>query len=233
MRSRNMLPGELLLSEFLPRQLCAVCGALGREWICGPCQAELPANSAACRRCALPLPVSAICPRCLRRPPPFDAVIVPLRYEFPVAALICRLKFNRSVHLAGGLGELLAGAVAASALDLPEALIPMPLHFSRMRDRGFNQAMELCQPLRHLLGVPADPRCCKRMRPTKPQIGLRASERAANVRGAFVSSRAGYRHVAIVDDVLTTGQTAGALSRALRLAGVRRIQVWALARAMA
>jgi len=212
---------------------CAVCLAPAPHGLCGACRAELPYNGPACRRCARALPLAAECPACQLHPPPFDAGVAALRYAFPADALVRRLKFTGKLHLAGCLGRLLLEAVQAAQPELPEALVPVPLHAARLRQRGFNQALELCLVLQRGLGLPLARHCCVRARATLPQPGLSPAARRANLRGAFVMRRAlGYRHVAIVDDVITTTSTVSELARSLRHGGAERIDVWALCRSM-
>jgi Predicted amidophosphoribosyltransferases len=114
---------------------------------------------------------------------------------------------------------------------LPEAIVPVPLHISRLRERGFNQAHELARPLARHLGIPLRPGWLERTRRTDAQSDLDAEGRAGNVRGAFVARvPSGIRHVAVVDDVMTTGATLAACTLALKRGGVERVDVWALAR---
>ncbi len=115
---------------------------------------------------------------------------------------------------------------------MPEAIVPIPLHRDRYRERGFNQAMELALPIARRLGVDLAPHLISRPRATAPQTGLRATLRRRNVAGGFrVDSPKLPRSVALVDDVLTTGSTLSAAARALRRAGVERVEAWVAARA--
>jgi ComF family protein len=229
---------------------CLCCGADGEPGrdLCRPCAAELPWLGRACRRCALPLATAdrgPDCPRCTAAPPPQAAAIIPFRYAFPVDRLIVGLKFAGRLERARLLGTLLADAVAdrldrvgaaSGVLARPAALIATPLHPDRARQRGFNQAAEIARPLAARLGLPLLNGVVARVRATAEQSALDAAARQANVRDAFAVT-AGHRaelpdHVAIVDDVVTTGATAAALAAALRGAGVRRVTLWAVARAV-
>lgn len=130
------------------------------------------------------------------------------------------------------LGELMAGYFAGLATR-PELLIPVPLHPQRYAERGFNQALELARPIARRLDVPMDWSNCVRMRATPHQTGQDARARRANLKGAFaVSGTLQARHVAIVDDVVTTGATVSELARVLRRAGVERVEVWSAARTL-
>lgn len=115
---------------------------------------------------------------------------------------------------------------------MPHYLLPVPLHPERLRERGYNQALELARPLSRILGIPIAHRLCTRRRATLAQTSLDGGERRRNLRGAFLPSLGEMpRHVAIIDDVVTTGTTVEELARTLRLAGVEVVEVWACARA--
>lgn len=216
---------------------CVFCGlglAIGSRPVCDPCHAELPWAGAACRRCGAELPAQpprdAVCGRCQVEPPAFDALLAPLRYEFPVDAAIKAMKFERRLHYLPAFAAL----VGEAARDLPEdidAMLPVPLHWRRQMLRGFNQATELCRQLEPLLHVPVLQRVM-RIRNTRYQPGLGAGERRSNLRGAFrLRGNIASNHVLIVDDVVTTGATAEQLTVTLRAGGVRRVSVLAIARA--
>lgn len=214
--------------------LCGAPGAGGRN-LCRPCRHSLPWNRNPCRRCALPLPAGPggeLCGRCLRRPPAWDRVRAPLLYAWPVDRLIQRFKFNGDLAAGRLLAGLLAEALAAEPEPLPAGLLAVPLHPARLRERGYNQAMELAAPVSRRLGLCLLRGACRRMRATQVQSRLNARERRRNLRGAFAVPRPlPVRHLAAVDDVLTTGATAEALSCALRQAGAERVEFWCVARA--
>ena len=114
---------------------------------------------------------------------------------------------------------------------MPELLLPVPLHPKRLRERGFNQALEIARPLGRRFQIPVEARACRRIRATRPQSELALAERRGNLRGAFaVRGALTARHLAIVDDVVTTGATVSALARVLLRQGVQRVDVWAVAR---
>ncbi len=171
-----------------------------------------------------------MCGSCLKQPPPYERCIAPLRYCHPVDHLLTRLKFHEKLAIARLLGELMAEWLEPD--EPPDLLIPVPLHPGRLRERGYNQALELARPIGKRLGIPVDLRHCRRTVPTAPQSGLDAKRRRANLRNAFsVANALKGKDVAIVDDVVTTGHTVAELARTLRKAGVGRIEVWACARA--
>lgn len=216
---------------------CLLCGAPGAADLdlCPGCRAELPYNHQACNRCANPLPntsgLSSTCGDCLRAPSTFESIFAPLLYRPPVDFLIKELKFHGRLVVARLLGELLAEALWQRSDPLPECIVPVPLHSSRLRERGFNQALELSRPLCRRLELALATKGVRRFRPTAPQSDLAASDRRANVRGAFVLGQAfPVRHAAILDDVVTTASTVTELARLLKAEGVEKVEVWACAR---
>ncbi|MEW9573344.1 ComF family protein [Rhodanobacter sp. Si-c] len=213
---------------------CLLCGARGGHGVdlCADCAAELPRNRSCCARCALPLPVpAALCGECQRHPPPWDAAWAPFRYGWPLDRLESRFKFGRDL----AAGRALATLWQRENMPLPKPglLLPVPLHRARLRQRGYNQALELAKPLARQLGVPLRHDVLLRSRGTAAQTELDAAARRRNVRGAFVV-RPGIAlpaHAAILDDVMTTGATLAECARVLKRAGVQQVDVWALARA--
>lgn len=215
--------------------LCGGCGS-GRLDLCRGCRDDLPELSAGCRRCGAPLPArppaeKRLCGACLRKPPWFDHVHCPLRYDSPVDWLIHRLKFNARLSHVRVLGALLADSVEQRSAAPPGLLVPVPLHPRRRRERGFNQALELARPVARRLGVPLAADLCERRHNTPHQFSLPAGRRRANVRNAFVLRRPPpAKHVALIDDVVTTGATVNELARLLKRGGAERVEVWAVAR---
>ncbi len=213
-------------------RLCAARGEGGLD-ICLECLGDLPWLTPGCSLCALPLARDdeSYCGGCLARPPAFDRVVAPLRYTAPVDYLIGALKFRGSLAAGRLLGSLLALHLQHDGEALPQLLIPVPLHRQRLRQRGFNQARELCRPLTASLGIPAAALLARR-RDTPAQRELSASARRRNIRGAFTLTGPVPDHVAIVDDVMTTGSTVDEIARLLRSGGAQRIEVWVPARAI-
>lgn len=212
-------------------RLCGDDGYDGRD-LCLGCHRDLPWLRAACGRCALPLPSPEVrfCARCLRRPPIFDAVLSPLRYAPPVDSLIHAFKFREDFPAGRLLAELLAEQARRRG-DLPQVLLPLPLHPGRLRERGFNQASTLARWIGRRLDLPVRTDLLARVRDTPPQHDLPSKQRRANVRQAFALRRPlNAESVAVVDDVLTTGNTAAEVARVLRRAGARRVEVWVCAR---
>ncbi|EXJ15880.1 ComF family protein [Imhoffiella purpurea] len=230
--------GHRLISAVFP-PTCVLCGAPGTEGrdLCSGCDADLPRNRPACAHCALPfempVPEGTLCGSCQRRRPrpPFDRCVAAFRYEAEVPVLIGGAKFEGRLDRVRLLGQCLAAEIRELGMPLPEALVPVPLHRRRLRERGYNQALEIARVVGAELRLPVDPYCCDRIAATPPQAGLDERSRRRNLRGAFVAREPfPWSHVAILDDVVTTGSTVAELSRVLRRAGARRIEVWAVAR---
>lgn len=223
------------VQSWLSPPTCVLCdqgGADGRD-LCHGCAGELPYVMAACRRCAIPLPQPGVCGQCQQRPPAFDAAQALFHYREPVDQLITGLKFNGRLQHARLLGELMADAFLDRHICAEGgAILPVPLHPARLRERGFNQALELARPIARHLGLPLLPRLCQRQHDTAPQLGQDAAARRRNLKGAFVVSDPGaIKSVVVVDDVMTTGSTVELMAQALKRAGVERVEVWVCARA--
>lgn len=215
---------------------CLLCGQAGstRRDLCNACAADLPRNSVCCPRCALPLEVPAPqCGECLQAEPPFASARAPFVYAPPLDALLTRLKFGRDLAAGRVLSELWLAAVREAPPPIPRALIPVPLHDDRLRERGYNQALELARPLAHAFGIALRHDVLMRSRATSAQSNLDADARHRNLRGAFalVPDAKPPAHVALFDDVMTTGTTLRECARTLVRAGVERVDVWAVARA--
>lgn len=173
------------------------------------------------------------CGQCLRHEPPFGRAWAPLRYAHPLDLLEARFKFRADLAAGRVLSSLMIERAAVDAPDLPGLLIPIPLHAKRLRERGYNQTLELLRPLAQALDVPLRADALVRVRATPPQTGLDAAARKRNLRGAFaVAPNATLpAHVALFDDVMTTGATLREAAQTLLRAGVARVDAWALARA--
>ena len=230
------LDAQRALAEvFLPWR-CLCCGTRAAECLdlCAGCVATLPWNRDACLRCALPLhrAPTKVCAECATDPPPFATLRAPLRYAFPVDRLIVGLKFGGRLEHGRLLGTLLASWLEAVGHDIPRGLplLPMPLHRTRLAQRGFNQAAELARMVAPLLDATLAPELAQRVRATPEQSRLDAAARRRNLVGAFAADRVP-RRVLVIDDVVTTGATVRELSHTLRAAGAEEIVVLAIARA--
>lgn len=231
-----------LLEEVYNRQLrdrfklgtCILCGlpVPMRTQLCRACTSDLPWANEACPRCALPLASGTVCGRCLRSPPPYQQTVAAFDYRYPIDGLVKQLKYAGKIYLADLLGESMNSQLRTKVADYPQCLIPVPLHPKRLMKRGFNQSMELARTVSRASGIRVDPWCVKRTLDTPAQASLPASARRHNVRGAFSLTRQlNYKHVAIVDDVITSAWTVHELAKLLAQAGVKRIDVWVCCRA--
>lgn len=221
-----------LINRLLPGA-CSLCGAPGNKTLgfCHACISNLPLNSSGCEVCAAPVASGvSTCFSCSSRPPEVSRTIAMFHYIFPIDAMILRLKSRGGIGLIAPLAEML-GHLAANKLTPPDAVVAMPLHKSRLRYRGFNQSYEIAKVLCKLWNVPLDTTLCFRSKNTVPQQGLGRLSRQSNMRDAFtVRNNQGYRHLLLVDDVITTGNTINSLARSVRLAGVERVEAICLAR---
>lgn len=212
---------------------CLLCGAgSARSPVCAGCLADLPWHSQPhCPQCATPTPNGQVCGTCLKHPPAFDRTIAALAYTFPLDRLIPRLKYHSQLAIAPMLGDALAQAVADA--PRPDCLIAMPLHGRRIRERGFNHAIEIARVIARQFALPLDTRSCQRIRDTPPQMGLKHDARRRNVRGAFAcSGTVEGKHIALVDDVMTTGTSLDELAATLKRAGAREVTCWVAARTL-
>lgn len=215
---------------------------LAQGYSCAACQWQLPWSGNTCLRCALPLnpslsqpdPAAAVrlCRTCRQSPPPQDRAFAAFAYAPPITALILDLKFHGRLAAAPLLAELLARPLCARPEPLPDWLLPVPLHASRLRRRGYNQAGEIACALARQLSLRYAPTAVRRTVATAEQTRLSAHQRHRNLRGAFaVDMDLHGKKVAVLDDVITTGATAAELAGTLRKAGAASIEVWAVARA--
>lgn len=238
---RDRLWGELLaLLDWLLPPVCPLCGlpTPNAGAFCTTCRADVPALvPPCCPSCALPYPAeggsSHPCEPCLRRPPPFRQTIAAGLYDRTLRQAIQRFKFEGVLPLERPLAGLLSEAIVAQMPAWqPTLLIPVPLHRTRLRQRGFNQTLLLARAVGRQLGCPVAPRALVRSRATLPQPGLSAAARRDNLRGAFTVPRPlREARVLLIDDVMTTGATARECARALLDGGAAEVVVAVLARA--
>ena len=198
--------------------------------LCSACDADLPRLPAPrCPRCALASPRGAVCGRCLSQPPDYDATDAALSYDFPADALIHAFKFRGELALASLFSNLLSQKITSGcAVNL---VVPVPLSARRLRERGYNQAVELARPLAVAARARLELDLCERTRDAPPQTELPWAERGRNVRGAFRCTRSlAGASVAVVDDVMTTGATLNEIASTLKAAGAARVVNWVVAR---
>ena len=232
---------------------CVAC-AQKAPWfkhLCPDCEFNLPVISSSqndgiltcCTACLLPLNLTLnfeqsvspdlYCSECITQPKFFDVVRAPFFYQEPVAGLIKHFKFHKNL----GLGKLITSYLID--LIIPDLIIPVPLHPKKLKQRGFNQSILISQWMSKKLKIPVNYKILKRCKLTKTQLGLSRKERLKNLKGAFFldlnlknNKFKNIKHIALVDDVMTTGATVNEISKILKQAGVEKIEVWCLARAV-
>ncbi len=231
--------GKAVYNWLKTNQYCLLCDEPSDSplALCGDCEAELPWLGSHCLTCALPLPCAGLsCGACLKRPPSFTRVEAAWRYSFPIDSLITRFKHRAQWPLGRLLAELLSHHLQhafSEGLAKADLLLPVPLSRQRLRQRGFNQAAMLADWLSHSLQLPQASNLLVRSHDTPAQQQLTAAERKRNLRQAFNltdQQPIQGRHLALIDDVLTTGATAESIARLLRKAGAARVDVYCLAR---
>lgn len=225
---------------------CVLCRGAGQRPavdLCAACEAEFPVIAMPCERCGLPRvrddDGAAGCERCRSLALPYTRCVAPWVYEFPVTQLVQALKYEGALANARILGIRMAAAGRPALAPLAgnntqPLLVPLPLHPSRLVERGFNQSREIARMVARSLGLHLDEHALRRVRATAPQVGLARLERAGNLSGAFAADGrivAG-RTIILVDDVVTTGSTAAEAAHTLLGAGAQSVQVWAAARAL-
>lgn len=230
---------QRLKSALLP-STCILCSVAVERHIdlCAGCENDLPWLNTVCSVCAMPLtlnvssqPVS--CGHCLQQPPAFFTVTALFHYQTPIDKFITGLKFQQQLLYARLFGELLSVRLQQNyqGCDLPELIIPVPLHPKRLQERGFNQALEIARPVAKKLNLPIDIFHCERVRMTAAQSLLPADERQQNIKDAFkIKLPLDVKYVAVMDDVITTGHTVTELCKTLKRVGVQRVDVWSVAR---
>ncbi len=229
--SRRFLNICTNIRQFSPYQPCLLCGAASLHGVCCPgCVAALPRLSGElCPVCALPTAKGAVCGQCLRHPPRFARTVAAYAYAFPLDKLVLALKYGEKLHLANMLADSMAHRIAVR----PDCIVPMPLHPARLRERGFNQSLQLARRIGRRLDIPVLPFACRRIRNTPSQSSLPWKERGRNMHAAFsCEGKLAGKHVAVVDDVMTTGTTLNELALTLLKAGATEISAWVAARTL-
>lgn len=236
---RHRLPVTGGDDRILP-DLCVSCLAhQSTQGLCEDCRNDLPANTTACIRCGLPLMLATpdpglVCGECLKHPPAFGRTFIPWRYQFPVDRMIGRYKYHGQRQFARPLladyVRQVNGMLAAEPERRPQLLVAAPMHRKRQRQRGFNQAAEIAEAVSLGTGIPWTDDLLRRVRATVAQSGLDRRQRLSNLRGVFEINGTVPEHVAVVDDVVTTGATARILTSLLCRHGAETVEIWALAR---
>ncbi len=211
-------------------QDCLLCQAPSAEGLlCAACERALPVASSACPRCALPSLHNTECGACLAHAAHYDASYAAFIYAYPLDRLVQALKYGGQLALAAWFARRLYQRIGdAAGIDL---IAPLPLHPARLAKRGFNQAAEIAKVMSRLSGIAVELELGRRVRNTAAQTDLPFEERAANMRRAFACARdLSGLHIAVVDDVMTTGATLDEFARTLKQSGAARVENWVVAR---
>jgi len=214
--------------------------------ICHYCHQRLPISYNNCFVCGLPLhkvlyghsahqqqKLDTPCGECLKNSPIFDRTVSAFHYENPVNRLISQLKYSSQLHVLPLLCEYLISEIIEQyrASPLPSLIIPTPLHANKLTKRGFNQSYLISKQITKALAIKIAASGIKRVKDTQAQSGLDSIERKSNVKNAFRINQELPKHVALVDDVVTTGTTISELAKQAKKRGAKKIDVWCLARA--
>lgn len=207
--------------------------------VCNLCIKSLPVAEKHCRSCGIPVSLNApdCCARCLQKKPVFDACYSAFNYEFPADHLLKQIKHHQQlIYLPPVTDQLSRNLIHHyDGREWPQAILPVPLHNKRLRTRGFDQALllarQLVKNLQPYQSIKLETGLIKRQKHTDPQQGLKASKRRSNIRNAFsMTGTPHYQYLAVVDDVVTTGETVSEITRLLKKQGVERVDIWCLAR---
>ncbi|MCB1984861.1 MAG: ComF family protein [Burkholderiales bacterium] len=214
---------------------CILCNALSNQYFCTACHKSIPRLSAnQCITCSKIITINQNnkCGACLSTPPAYAATIAALSYSFPVDALIHALKYGMQLAIAPVLAQLFIDKLNSLELsEFPDLVIPMPLHPKRLQERGFNQALEIGHHLTRQLNIVLSSNSCRRIKNTPPQTDLPWKMREKNIQKAFSCNiDLSEKHVAVLDDVMTTGATLNELAKQLRKQGAKKITNWVIAR---
>jgi ComF family protein len=234
MSGRQLLRGiTRCLEQLLAPGVCLGCGCDPGDSssLCTSCRTRIQQVPNPCQHCGQPNPVAGIiCPACRLNPPRWQKMIAPLQYRGITRDYLLQLKHAEETHLAKCLCRHTLSAFRQN-WPRPQVLLPVPLHRARLLERGYNQAHEIARIWSADLDIPVERQALTRTRATAPQAGQSANQRTHNVRSAFAYSPGEvYRHVAVVDDIVTTGSTVDEITRVLHRQGVEFVEVWALAR---
>jgi ComF family protein len=222
-----------LLKSSLFQQACLLCSANngGDFGICTDCLNDLPHHTASCPQCGLLSFEGQLCGACIASPPDFDLTKAVFTYTYPISQVLQQYKYNQQLFLAETFAELILHNLQAKNIDL---IIPMPLHPSRLQERGFNQSLEIARCIGKHLNVAINSQAVSRIKHSPPQASLPFKERVKNMKGAFTCHEdlSGLR-IALIDDVMTTGASLNALAKAVKSKGAAHVECWLIARTLA
>lgn len=227
-----------MILDSLLKQTCVLCASHegGKLGLCGACQQNLPWHaSPQCPQCSL-LSDGLVCGSCLNASPSFDATHALFTYDYPLDRLLQHYKYKESLHLASTFASLFIDKKLSKHLNSNpkiDRIIPMPMHDTRLKQRGFNQALEITRRISKHTQIKLDYTSCQRTRLTPPQASLPLKERIKNIRGVFHCQQDLQElNIAIVDDVMTTGASLNELAKTLKQAGAAHVECWVIARTL-
>ena len=222
-------------------QNCLLCDApqASIHAVCRPCLNDLPWQpKTSCPQCGLSSS-GQLCGSCISAPPDFDITHSVFLYEFPIDKMMQRYKYGSSLNIGDTFGRFLAEKIKLDVLNNNnvDLIIPMPMHPQRLKERGFNQALEIAKVLSRLLTKKSreklDFKSVARQTLTPPQASLPLKQRVKNIKGAFkVNAELKGKRIAIVDDVMTTGASLNELAKTLKKAGAAHVECWVIARTL-
>jgi len=219
-------------------QSCLLCASHdgGKHGLCNGCLQSLPWHIAPkCPQCGLPSD-GLICGSCLNSAPSFDATHALFSYDYPLDRLLQHYKYKESLHLADTFSALLMDSLLDADLNQQhniDLIMPMPMHHERLKQRGFNQALEVARLISKDSQIKLDYASCQRIKLTPPQASLPHKERIKNIRGAFQCNKSLQGlSIALVDDVMTTGASLNELAKTLKQAGAAHVECWVIARTL-
>jgi ComF family protein len=233
---------QFIKSQFLPGQ-CCLCQQVAdiNTSLCKICHSNLLRNNCCCVSCATPLNNSSgdldnglLCGSCQQHKPFYNQVFSPFLYQQQMVQLIHQFKYHDKLYLGRTLADLFIGQFnSQNHQQMPELIIPVPLHSKRLKHRGFNQSKELANYFSQKMKITTKDDLIERIKLTHTQRGLTLAERKANLNNAFAMSGKTFdnKHVVVVDDVMTTGNTVNEVAKVLKQAGAERVDVWTIARA--
>lgn len=219
---------------------CILCRGITTldQPLCNLCLAACPTPLCFCSCCGLPINDSetGLCGQCLKQPPLFDRCLAPFLYQFPVNKILQMVKYQSRLELINPIVRPLAELLMEFYIDddWPEVMLPVPLHRKRLLERGYDQSLLLTKALRkqlHHINLNIDDQLIKRKTNAAPQQTLDAKARQKNIRNAFaLRKQPKWNHVALIDDVVTTGATVNEITKLLKQNGVKRVDIWSIAR---
>jgi len=229
---------QFSISKILPRNRlttqCLLCASNqgGDLGICSDCMRDLPWHiKPQCSLCGL-ICHGTICGACLNATLNFDATTALFAYDYPIDKLIQHYKYKEMLHLSRTFGLLLSTKLASQTQNI-DAIVPMPMHHTRLKERGFNQALEVARFVAINLQIPLSHNACQRIKHTPPQASLPFKARIQNIRGVFECSESLQgKRIAIIDDVMTTGASLNELAKTLKKAGAAQVECWIIARTL-